>query len=294
MWAMIVKEFRQIRRDRRTLVMMILMPIVLLVVLGYAASFDVTSIPVAVAGPQASAVAGQLPKTFHIVSSAPGQGRAWALRELRDGHAAVAVLTGGTRPDVLIDGTQLFTGAGDPDGPGPDDAHRGTCGADRAAGVDSLQSETDDVRRHDSGPGRRRPGVHRDDHHQPRRRARAAVRHARAARRHAAAPARRLPRQDRPVLRRGRRRPGHRARGGHRGVRRAVPRLGGRVRARRPAVLVRHPRYRRADLERVAEPGPGHPAGGDDDAAAGAAVRADLPAVLDRRRACAGSPTCCR
>ena len=108
MWAMIVKEFRQIRRDRRTLVMMILMPIVLLVVLGYAASFNVTSIPVAVAGPQASAVAGQLPKTFHIVSSAPGQGRAWAMRELRDGHAAVAVLTGGTRPDVLIDGTQLF------------------------------------------------------------------------------------------------------------------------------------------------------------------------------------------
>jgi ABC-2 type transport system permease protein len=107
-WAMIVKEFRQIRRDRRTLVMMILMPIVLLVVLGYAASFNVTSIPVAVAGPRASAVEAQLPRTFHIVSTAPGQGRAWALRELRDGHAAVAVLTGGTRPDVLIDGTQLF------------------------------------------------------------------------------------------------------------------------------------------------------------------------------------------
>ena len=51
MWAMIVKEFRQVRRDRRTLVMMIVMPIVLLVVLGYAASFNVQSIPVAVAGP---------------------------------------------------------------------------------------------------------------------------------------------------------------------------------------------------------------------------------------------------
>ncbi len=109
MWAMIVKEFRQIRRDRRTLVMMILMPIVLLVVLGYAASFNVTSIPVAVAGPQARTVAGQLPRTFHVVSTAPGQGRAWALRELRDGHVAVALLTGGARPDVLIDGTQLFT-----------------------------------------------------------------------------------------------------------------------------------------------------------------------------------------
>ncbi len=50
MWAMIVKEFRQLRRDRRTLAMMIAMPVILLVVLGYAASFDVTSIPVAVAG----------------------------------------------------------------------------------------------------------------------------------------------------------------------------------------------------------------------------------------------------
>ena len=57
MWAMIVKEFRQLRRDRRTLAMMIAMPVILLVVLGYAASFDVTSIPVAVAGPEAAAVA---------------------------------------------------------------------------------------------------------------------------------------------------------------------------------------------------------------------------------------------
>ena len=32
MWAMIVKEFRQLRRDRRTLAMMIVLPVVLLVV----------------------------------------------------------------------------------------------------------------------------------------------------------------------------------------------------------------------------------------------------------------------
>src|SRR6185437_9237372 len=109
MWAMIVKEFRQVRRDRRTLAMMISMPIVLLVVLGYAASFDVKWIPVAAAGPQAGAAAGLLPDKFHVVASAPGQGRAWAQRELRDGHAAVAIVTGGPRPVVLIDGTQLFT-----------------------------------------------------------------------------------------------------------------------------------------------------------------------------------------
>ncbi len=86
MWAMIVKEFRQLGRDRRTLAMMIAMPVLLLVVLGYAASFDVSSIAVAVAGPQAGSAHDQL----------------------RDGSAVVAVVTGGARPVVLIDGTQLF------------------------------------------------------------------------------------------------------------------------------------------------------------------------------------------
>jgi ABC-2 type transport system permease protein len=109
MWAMIVKEFRQLRRDRRTLAMMIAMPIILLVVLGYAATFDVKSIPVAVAGPQAAAVVPHLPRPFDVVSTEPGEGRAWAQDQLRDGRAAVAVLAGGARPLVLIDGSQLFT-----------------------------------------------------------------------------------------------------------------------------------------------------------------------------------------
>jgi ABC-2 type transport system permease protein len=108
MWAMIVKEFRQLRRDRRTLAMMIVMPILLLVVLGYAASFDVSSIPVAVSGPQAAVVGRTLPRPFDIVSSQPGSDRAWAQDQLRDGHAVVAVVTGGARPVVLVDGSQLF------------------------------------------------------------------------------------------------------------------------------------------------------------------------------------------
>jgi ABC-2 type transport system permease protein len=108
MWAMIVKEFRQLRRDRRTLVMMIAMPVLLLVVLGYAASFDVSSIAVAVAGPQASAAAAALPRPFDVVSSDTAPGPAWAQDQLRDGKAAVAVVTGGGRPVVLVDGTQLF------------------------------------------------------------------------------------------------------------------------------------------------------------------------------------------
>ena len=98
MWAMIVKEFRQIRRDRRTLAMMILMPIVLLVVLGYAASFEVSSIPVAAAGPDAAAVAGHAAAPVHRRQLGPGRGRTWAADQLRDGHAAVSVVTGAGRP----------------------------------------------------------------------------------------------------------------------------------------------------------------------------------------------------
>jgi ABC-2 type transport system permease protein len=106
--AMILKEFRQLRRDRRTLAMMIFMPVLLLVVLGYAARFDVTSVPVVVAGPAANAAAAQLPEPFTVVRTDAAAGEGWAQDQIRDGHAAVAVISG-TRPLVLIDGTQLFT-----------------------------------------------------------------------------------------------------------------------------------------------------------------------------------------
>lgn len=108
MWAMIVKEFRQLRRDRRTLAMMIILPVLLLVVLGYAASFDVKTITVAVAGPQARTMSAQLRSPFKVTVTAVGAGQSWARNELRDGKADVAVVTGGTRPVVLIDGTQIF------------------------------------------------------------------------------------------------------------------------------------------------------------------------------------------
>jgi ABC-type multidrug transport system permease subunit len=115
MWAMIVKEFQQLRRDRRTLAMMIVMPVLLLVVFGYAASFDVSSVPAVAAGPQARAVAASLPRPFDVVATQPAEGLAWARTQLRDGNAAVAVVTpagaaaGAARPVVLIDGSQVFT-----------------------------------------------------------------------------------------------------------------------------------------------------------------------------------------
>src|SRR5262245_33124246 len=109
MWAMIVKEFRQLRRDRRTLALMIVLPILLLVVFGYAASFDVKTIPTKVVGPRASAAAAVLRPPFEVVSVDPGQGRADAEAALRDGRAPVAVVTDETGVTVLLDGSELFT-----------------------------------------------------------------------------------------------------------------------------------------------------------------------------------------
>ena len=117
MRAMIVKEFRQLRRDRRTLAMMIVMPVLLLVILGYAASFDVSDIPTVVAGPSADVAAQALPKSFQVAgtytvtATQTGEASAWARDQLRDGHAAVAIVTAssGGGPLILVDGSQLFT-----------------------------------------------------------------------------------------------------------------------------------------------------------------------------------------
>src|SRR5260370_32027615 len=93
MWAMIVKEFRQLRRDRRTLAMMIFLPIVLLIIFGYAASFDVKTIATTVVGPRASQVAGELRAPFQAVKVAPGEDRPDALAALRHGRTRVAIAT---------------------------------------------------------------------------------------------------------------------------------------------------------------------------------------------------------
>ena len=110
MWAMAMKEFRQMRRDRRTLAMMIVLPVLLLVVFGYAASFDVDQVRTVVVGPQAERVAGTLPERLDVVRAAPAEGREDAVEALRDAEAAVAVVTGDTgQPQVLVDGADLFS-----------------------------------------------------------------------------------------------------------------------------------------------------------------------------------------
>jgi ABC-2 type transport system permease protein len=109
MWAMVAKEFRQLRRDRRTVAMMIVLPVVLLVVFGYAANFDVHDIPTVVVGPGARQAAASLRPPFHVTEVDPAAGGAAARSKLQDGQAVVAVVTGGTAVHVLMDGTQLFS-----------------------------------------------------------------------------------------------------------------------------------------------------------------------------------------
>lgn len=110
MRAMIVKEFRELRRDRRTMAMLVGMPIVLLVVFGYAANFSVDSIPTALVGPQAQQAAAQFEGTpFNATIVEPTDTQADAQTLLVNNEVQVAVVTGGTKPLALVDGASLFT-----------------------------------------------------------------------------------------------------------------------------------------------------------------------------------------
>lgn len=108
MRAMILKEFRELRRDRRTLAMLIVLPLLLLVIFGYAANFYVSSVATAVVGPQAEAVAATLPDFFDVIEVDASATAADAEQLLRDNHVDVALVTGGQPVQALVDGSNLF------------------------------------------------------------------------------------------------------------------------------------------------------------------------------------------
>ncbi|RMH75194.1 MAG: ABC transporter permease, partial [Actinomyces sp.] len=110
MKAMIVKEFLQMRRDRRTLALMVGLPLLLLIVFGHAARFDVTEIRTAVFGVDETTATGILGADFDLVEVRPDGDRAAAVDTLRRAEAQVALVVdpGAGRVDVLVDGTELF------------------------------------------------------------------------------------------------------------------------------------------------------------------------------------------
>src|SRR5919106_1727907 len=109
MWAMVVKEFRQLRRDRRTVALLIVMPLLQLVVFGYAASFDVSEVPTAVLGPGAERVEANLPDLFRVDEVDETVGVARGRELLRDGEVVVALVAEADEPVALIDGSELFS-----------------------------------------------------------------------------------------------------------------------------------------------------------------------------------------
>jgi ABC-2 type transport system permease protein len=109
MWAMVTKEFQELRRDRRTMAMLIVLPLLLLVVFGYAANFTVTAIPTNVYGPQAQHAAERLTTPFDVRTVDPGGTREDAETAIRDNKVDVAVVTQSSgAPTALIDGSSLF------------------------------------------------------------------------------------------------------------------------------------------------------------------------------------------
>jgi ABC-2 type transport system permease protein len=111
MWAIAVKEFRELRRDRRTLAMLFLLPFLFLVVFGYAASFDVREVPTIVVGKTAPLVATFLPQQLHVVRTDPAGDGGTARDALRRGEAVVAIVgpaRPGQAPQVFVDGTEIF------------------------------------------------------------------------------------------------------------------------------------------------------------------------------------------
>ncbi len=111
MWAITVKEFLQLRRDKRTVAMLLMLPLLFLVIFGYAASFDVKEVTTVVTGPAAPLVQSVLPSAFRVVATRPDDDRADAVEALRQGEAIAAIVTpaaAGSRPELLVDGTQIF------------------------------------------------------------------------------------------------------------------------------------------------------------------------------------------
>jgi len=107
MKAMVLKEFRQLRRDRRTLALMIMVPVLLLIVFGYVARFDIRQIPTAVVGAQAETVAALLPEPFDVQIVDAAGDRATGEDLLRRSRAIIAVVA---EPPltILVDGSELF------------------------------------------------------------------------------------------------------------------------------------------------------------------------------------------
>lgn len=111
LWALVRKEFVQLRRDRRSLALVVAMPVVLMLIFGYAASFDVRHLAAELVGHDSPAVRAVLASSGHFETlGAVVPDAAHARDDLRHGRAVVAIeVDGSGRPTrVLVDGSRLL------------------------------------------------------------------------------------------------------------------------------------------------------------------------------------------
>jgi ABC-2 type transport system permease protein len=118
MRAIMLKEFQELRRDRRTLALLIVMPLLLLIIFGYAANFTVDNLTVAVYGASADDVTkliddnAQLKDHLTVLVTDTSGTKDDATTELQNDKADVAIYavpgSGALTADVYIDGSNLF------------------------------------------------------------------------------------------------------------------------------------------------------------------------------------------
>ncbi len=89
--------------------MLLVLPILLLIIFGYAANFSVESITTAAVGPQADVVAANLPDFFDVTEVDPSGDASTAETLLQDNVVDVAVDTTTQPPTAYVDGSSLFT-----------------------------------------------------------------------------------------------------------------------------------------------------------------------------------------
>jgi ABC-2 type transport system permease protein len=113
--SLIRKEFIQIGRDKRTLVMMVAIPLIWIVLFGYAATFDVPNIKAVVAVSEGSVTAPLLvnelekSKNFQVVDQGPFTDEQLQ-KAVEDGRASVAIRPSepGKAGLFITDGSDLF------------------------------------------------------------------------------------------------------------------------------------------------------------------------------------------
>jgi len=109
--ALIRKEFLQLRRDPRTLALMVFSPVMLMLVFGYAASFDVKHIRAELVGTQSQALRSALEKNDAFdVAGQVADDEAAAEDDIQHGRVVVAIEVDprGVPTQVLVDGSRLM------------------------------------------------------------------------------------------------------------------------------------------------------------------------------------------